>query len=113
MDTFWTQSFNASESVETRLREKWTELLAVAAEEVESGSNFFSLGGNSMLLLSLHMFMSQEFSISLTLPELLENAEFAAMVLLVETKVVMDDKTIAGQNGTYLELEHLCVLVGE
>jgi acyl carrier protein len=89
MNTVMTQPVEMAKSIEVRLKEKWTELLDVTAEEIVSNGNFFSLGGNSMLLLSLHVFMSQEFSISLNLSELLEHAEFAAMVVLVQTRVAI------------------------
>jgi len=73
-------------SIEVCLREKWTELLDVHAEEIVTASNFFGLGGNSMLMLSLHVFMSQAFGTSFSLAELFGNAEFGAMVQLVKDR---------------------------
>ena len=77
---------NAAITIETRLRATWAELLGTATEDISFDSNFFGLGGNSLLVLSLHISLCLEFSISITLAELFANADFGHMVLLVRNK---------------------------
>jgi acyl carrier protein len=79
-------------TIEARLRAKWAELLVVDAEQISLQSDFFNLGGNSMLLLSLHVFVSQEFNVSLLIPDLVKNAVFIHLVELI-------------QNGTPLAIQ--------
>ncbi len=91
MDMIRSQSPLSIEATEVRLKEKWTELLCVEACEVTSNSNFFALGGNSMLILSLHIFISIEFNTNVALAELLDNAEFASMAHLIFSNALNRD----------------------
>jgi polyketide synthase PksL len=65
------------------LRSKWAELLDIDAAEITAHSDFFSLGGNSMLLLGLHIFVVQQCNKELPISELIENAVFSRMVKLI------------------------------
>jgi acyl carrier protein len=85
MNTVSKQS--AASTIEPRLRLSWIDLLDVAAEQIAADSNFFALGGNSMLVLSLHITLAAEFDISITLAELLENADFGRMVSLIYSRL--------------------------
>lgn len=87
MDTFISGPAIPAVSIERHLRNKWTELLDVTADQVTADSNFFALGGNSMLVLSLHVFISAEFNIRTSVVDLLEHADFGCMVIWVGNKV--------------------------
>jgi acyl carrier protein len=73
--------------IEQRLRTKWAELLDVDLAEISAHSDFFYLGGNSMVLLGLHIFLTQEFNIDLPIPDLIENAVFSQMVELIHSRM--------------------------
>lgn len=83
MNTNSTESTGNLATIETQLRAKWVDLLGVEGREIVAHSDFFGLGGNSMLLLALHIFVTREFSASLLIPDLIENAAFGAMVKLI------------------------------
>ena len=71
----------------------WVDILEVPGRDIVSGSNFFGLGGNSMLMLSLHVSVLKEFGINPGVVDLFENAEFGAMTLLLEGRVSYPDRT--------------------
>ena len=83
-----TQPAQTAASIELHLKAQWTALLDVTAADIAADSNFFGLGGNSMLILSLHLFIVLTFNISLTLAELFDNPEFGSMSLLVYNKAL-------------------------
>ena len=85
------QPLQEAGSAEERLRGKWAELLDSPDEQIVSDANFFGLGGNSMLVLSLHVFVSQEFGIEVSVAELFENSEFGAMVTMINTRMLIGD----------------------
>ncbi len=91
MDTNTQQPGMAIYPIAARLVKLWTELLDVAADEIAEDDNFFSLGGNSMLLLSLHVSLMREFSVHLSIPELLDNIDFARMAGLVASKLALEN----------------------
>lgn len=83
MDQNSRQSAACAATIEARLRTKWADLLGVEGHDVTGHSDFFSLGGNSMLLLGLHVFVTQEFDVGVSIPDLIENPVFSAMVELI------------------------------
>jgi acyl carrier protein len=77
-------------TIESQLRTKWAELLGIDAGEISMQSDFFNLGGNSMLLLSLHIFVAQEFDLSVLIPDLIQNAVFVHMIELIQNGIAME-----------------------
>src|SRR5688572_20275337 len=67
MDTCIDQPIAATATVASRLRNSWSQLLDVTADQITADGNFFALGGNSMLVLSLHVTVATEFNITMTL----------------------------------------------
>jgi acyl carrier protein len=91
MDTCIDQTIAATATVKGRLRNNWCQLLDVSADQVAADSSFFALGGNSMLVLSLHVTVANEFNITITLTELLENVDFDDMASLICKKLMKEE----------------------
>ena len=70
-----------------RLRARWAELLGIREDEISGEQNFFMLGGDSMLLLSLHNCLAQEFGMTLDVAELIDNAGFDSMAHLIHNRI--------------------------
>jgi hypothetical protein len=81
------QQAHSPTTTQQRLQAKWAELLGIDASAISAESDFFSLGGNSMLLLCLHNFVTQEFNLEVQIPDLIENATFSHMLELIHSAV--------------------------
>jgi hypothetical protein len=61
----------------------WSELLEVPVTDVSLQSDFYELGGNSMLLLSLQIAIANDLAVEVALGELLDSSNFADQLQLI------------------------------
>lgn len=66
--------------LETELRCLWSELLGLPPRDVVPGSNFYELGGNSMLVLSMQVAITASLGLECSTAQLMEVATFADLV---------------------------------
>lgn len=94
----------ALSAVEARLAEAWCEVLPPDFAEVSainSRTDFFAVGGNSLLLVKLQAQIRAAFNVSLPLIQLLDTSILSAMATLVESARVVD--TIDWEQETALD----------
>lgn len=79
-----TSEVNESQTVESRLRDLWRELLGV--EEINAEDNFFKLGGHSLLAMKLLADISKEFNVVIQIRELYSCITFSRQVDYIKEK---------------------------
>jgi acyl carrier protein len=72
-----------SEYALTTLKQIWSDILDVPSEALTPDSDFFELGGGSMLLLSLHARVCHEFAVELSMQEFLASSRLGEMAGLI------------------------------
>lgn len=72
--------------VETRLKAIWEDVLSEtgAGFHVTKHSDFFSVGGNSLLLLKLQADIRKDFNTNIPLPEIFQNSTLESLALRIE-----------------------------
>lgn len=92
---------------ENSIKEIWDEVLAQRAtapsHDICRDTDFFSVGGNSLLLIKLRSILQSTFSIALSLPELFQTSRLSDMAHCVESHVLKPSHKLmpSGQNGDY------------
>ncbi|KAI5206756.1 hypothetical protein E4T39_02233 [Aureobasidium subglaciale] len=83
---------NATELTETesKLRQIWLDLFAMTTADtlaITKDSNFFNSGGNSIMSIQLQRRIHTEFSVSISLPELLESGTISELGSLITSRL--------------------------
>ncbi|RYP10842.1 hypothetical protein DL764_000394 [Monosporascus ibericus] len=81
-------SSNFTES-ERRLKDIWTDVISkevINIHHITPSSDFFHVGGTSLLLLSLQAHLKRSFNIKLPLVQMFESSTLAAMALRIESE---------------------------
>ena len=89
MDIKATSDHTAMTSLMARLRETWKEVIPGSVfdnQEVGADSDFFHVGGNSILLVRLQALIQKRFQVSITLAQLFTVPTLRCMARLVENK---------------------------
>lgn len=78
--------------MEQSLKDTWQEVLAsraagTKARAITSCSDFFEVGGNSLLLISLRSVLQSTYGLTLTLPELFQSSTLSSMAACIEKNV--------------------------
>lgn len=69
------------------LKGLWAKVLGVSINDIDSESDFYDLGGESLTYIDLHNLMKKQFSIDIALSELVDLITFEEMLSLVEKEV--------------------------
>lgn len=82
--------------MEQSLKDTWEEVLAsravgTKARTITSSSDFFEVGGNSLLLIKLRSVLQSTYGLTLTLPELFQSSTLSSMAGRIEKSVKYHD----------------------
>lgn len=79
-----------------RLSKLWQDNLEIQ-KEIDENSNYFKLGGDSLLATKLILSIKEEFGFDLNLSDIFSNANFKDMLALIEEKEYNNDEVIEGE----------------
>jgi len=93
-----------SESSQDKMKHIWLSVLGdlVTAEQIGPQSDFFLVGGNSLLLISIQKHVNKEFGFLLPLAKLFESSTLAQMAALLDSTLVATQNGGLGGNGANL-----------
>lgn len=84
--------------IEIRLKAIWEDILSNIGLEVTKSSNFFSLGGNSLLLLRAQAEIAKEFNINISLPELFQASTLESLALKIQDRQPTEEGFVVVEN---------------
>ncbi|CAF3818056.1 unnamed protein product [Rotaria sordida] len=67
--------------LEAKIAQIWSELLGIPVENIGIHDDFFSLGGDSILVIKLSLMLSNSLSVKLTVPAIFQNKTIAKLAL--------------------------------
>lgn len=97
---------------ESKLAQIWREALPKQMEElytIDAASDFFHVGGNSMLLIELRQLVNKRFQVDLPLIRLFENSTLSAMATIIRDLSPGQDTTIDWEVETEVPADFLQV----
>lgn len=68
------------------LKSLWSDILGIDVSDIDEGTDFFDLGGDSLALIDLMSLLKKSHSINLELDDLVNTLEFSEMLELIEQK---------------------------
>lgn len=77
-----------NQSVESRLKTMWSDVLGVSKAELSTSSDFLALGGDSLAFIDLFNFIKKVFSVHFKLEEIIKYNEFGLMCQFISERLV-------------------------
>ncbi|KAK3996228.1 hypothetical protein QBC44DRAFT_404939 [Cladorrhinum sp. PSN332] len=94
---------------ESRVSQLWEQVLpsdVLTLHTIESGTDFFNVGGNSMLIVKLQDVIKQDFGVTLPIIRLFENSTLGAMAAIVhDAAIAASDDTVVWEEEISLTKE--------
>ncbi|KZN60468.1 non-ribosomal peptide synthetase [Pseudoalteromonas luteoviolacea] len=95
----------AQSEVEMTIQAIWAELLNRPAEEISIHSDFFALGGNSLLASNLQLKINQAFSMNIALSEVFDKPSISQISSMIEHILVLSTQDQVAQEVASQEYE--------
>jgi len=91
---------NELDEFENGVKQIWQEALSNLGLRVSKSSNFFSLGGNSLLLLKVQAEVAKRFKVTISLPSLFKAITLETLALAIRDRVGFEGSDASSGNGT-------------
>ena len=77
-----------TQSLETQLKDMWSNVLGIPVEELTDSSHFLDLGGDSLAFIDLFNYIKRTFSANFNLEDIIKHNEFGSMHQYINSRMV-------------------------